>query len=202
MGDEKLTMTDKLSHKERTRARILDEAAQAMRQHGFEGIGVASLMKRAGLTHGGFYAHFNNRDDLVAHAVDRMFQDNQLMLARHLDRDDIGAGLSALVDDYLSERRLAVSGRGCPFPPLLGEAARMPPVARTRFAQGVEMFRVRLRDALDTLGRKDADALASSLLSELIGAATEARAFGEGEAAASMLRAARSQIKSRLGLPD
>lgn len=193
-------MTEKLGHKERTRARILEEAAQAMRQHGFEGISVASLMKRAGLTHGGFYAHFESRDDLVTHAVDRMFQDNSRMLARHLDQVDVAAGISALVDEYLSEKRIAVSGRGCPFPALLGEAVRMPSAARARFAQGIETFRVRLRQALEALGQKDADEVATSMLAELIGAATVARAFGEGEPASSMLRAARTQIKCRLGL--
>src|SRR4051812_16395608 len=88
-------MADKSAHKERTRDRILDEAAQALRMHGTEGVSVAALMKRAGLTHGGFYAHFASRDDLVAHAVDRMFQDSagQAFLS-----DDPGAdGLEALI---------------------------------------------------------------------------------------------------------
>ena len=56
-------MPETLTHKERTRARILDEAAKAMREQGHAGIGVAKLMQRAGLTHGGFYAHFKDRDD-------------------------------------------------------------------------------------------------------------------------------------------
>ncbi|HZV09332.1 MAG TPA: TetR/AcrR family transcriptional regulator, partial [Novosphingobium sp.] len=69
-------MADKSAHKARVRDRILDEAAAALRSGGTDGLSVANLMKRAGLTHGGFYAHFENRDDLVAHAVDRMFKDS------------------------------------------------------------------------------------------------------------------------------
>jgi AcrR family transcriptional regulator len=86
-------------------------------------------MKRAGLTYGDLYAHFESGDDLVAHAIDRMFQHNALMLARHLERDDVEA-LPTIIDDYLSKKRIAVNGRGRPFPPLLDEAPRMPTLAR------------------------------------------------------------------------
>ena len=193
-------MVDTLTHKERTRARILDEAAKALREHGTEGIGVASLMKRAGLTHGGFYAHFENRDDLVANAVARMFDDNRSMLNGHLGNAAPAKGLAALIDAYLSEDRLDWIDRGCPLPPLLGEASRMPPAARASFVEGVESFRTRLRTALEAMGRDDADGEANSTLSELVGAATIARAMGKGDAAADVLRSSRDRIKQRLGL--
>ena len=89
-------MPEPTTHKARTRGRILDEAAKAMREHGHEGIGVANLMKRAGLTHGGFYAHFKDRDDLVAAAIGRMFEDSKAMLARYFRPGDPRA--SPLVD--------------------------------------------------------------------------------------------------------
>src|SRR3546814_16139292 len=78
-------MVERCRQKERTRTRILDEAARAIREQGAGGIGVAALMQRAGLTHGGFYAHFENRDDLIAKAFDRMRADSQEMLWRNLD---------------------------------------------------------------------------------------------------------------------
>src|SRR3954449_4599175 len=59
------------SKKEETRERILRAAARAIRKHGFEGVGVAEVMKEAGLTHGGFYAHFESRDALLAAAADQ-----------------------------------------------------------------------------------------------------------------------------------
>ncbi|MDE1918067.1 MAG: TetR/AcrR family transcriptional regulator [Sphingomonadales bacterium] len=193
-------MTEKLSHKERTRARILDEAAKAMRAHGFDGVSVATVMKAAGLTHGGFYAHFANRDDLVTHTIDRMFDDNRTMLARHLEQDDKAAGLIAYIDDYLSEERIGWRTRGCALTAMMSEAVRMPPEARAVFAAGMERYRNRLRDALIAIGHPNAEEEATSALSEMVGAATMARAFGEGDMASAILRTARAQVKQRLGL--
>jgi TetR/AcrR family transcriptional repressor of nem operon len=195
------TVSEKLSHKERTRARILDESAKAMREHGFDGIGVAALMKRAGLTHGGFYAHFESRDDLVAHTVERLFEDNRASMARHLDQGDLAKGLAAYIDDYLSQDRITWRARGCALTSLMSEVIRLPPEARSRFAAGIERFRVRLRDVLVALGHEQAEEEASSTLSELVGAATAARALGEGEMAWAFLRNSRRQLKQRLGLP-
>jgi TetR/AcrR family transcriptional repressor of nem operon len=202
MGSKELTMNEKLSHKQRTRARILDEAAKAMREHGFDGVSVATVMKAAGLTHGGFYAHFANRDDLVAHTIDRMFEDNRASLARHLDQDDKAAGLLAYIDEYLSEERIGWRTRGCALTLLLSEVVRMPPAARANFTAGMERFRNRLRDALLVLGHAQAEEEATSALSEMVGAATAARAMGEGEIASAFLLTARRQIKRRLGLAD
>ncbi len=79
-------------------------------------------MKRAGLTHGGFYAHFQDRDDSVAHAVGRMFDDSGRMLDHHLGRQDAAAGLRTLIDYYLSDETRLAADRGCPLPGLSGEA--------------------------------------------------------------------------------
>ena len=188
------------TQKERTRARILDAAARAMREHGPDGIGVAALMKRAGLTHGGFYAHFENRDDLVAHAVDRMFADSADMLERHLNAGDVRQGLGALIDLYLSDEQRLAADQGCPLPGLSGSAARLPTAARHRLTDGITAFRVALERALDALGAHEPAALASSVLSELVGAMALARALDHSDAASATLAASRDQIKRRLGL--
>jgi TetR/AcrR family transcriptional repressor of nem operon len=161
-------MAEGLSHKERTRARILDEAASAMRASGPEGISVAALMKRAGLTHGGFYAHFSSRDDLVAHAIDRMFEDSKAMLARHLTDSEPAAGLAMLIDYYLSER--------------------------------VQRFQAAIADSLKALGKDAPEALAASVLAEMVGAMSLARSVGDEAAAQAMLAASRERLKERLGL--
>ncbi|MGI4879673.1 MAG: TetR/AcrR family transcriptional regulator, partial [Janthinobacterium lividum] len=62
-------------HKAQTRERVLKEAAAAIRSEGVDRIGIAQVMARAGLTHGGFYAHFTSKDDLVTQAIDYMFED-------------------------------------------------------------------------------------------------------------------------------
>ena len=87
-------MAEALTQKDRTHARILDEAASAMRLYGADGISVAKLMKRAGLTHGGFYAHFASRDALVAEAVERMLQDNRSLVETSLSSRDAAKGKS------------------------------------------------------------------------------------------------------------
>src|SRR5262249_17331392 len=73
------------NHKERTRARVLTEAAAAFRSKGVERVGVAEVMAGAGLTHGGFYAHFKSKDELVAHAVTHMFDASYAWLLRHTE---------------------------------------------------------------------------------------------------------------------
>ncbi len=193
-------MSEATTPKERTRARILDEAAKAMREKGADGIGVAALMKRAGLTHGGFYAHFENRDDLVAHAVDRMFQDSDFLLKRHLAENAAAKGLSELIDYYLSDETRKRTDGGCPLPSLGGEASRMPAAARQRFSEGIQAFRAALAASLTAFGSPDPESLAASVLAEMVGAMTLARTLDE-DAARVALRASREQLKRRIGLP-
>src|SRR3546814_16862937 len=111
-------MVERCRQKELTRTRILDEAARAIREQGAGGIGVAALMHRAGLTHGGFYAHFENRDDLIAKALDRMRADSQEMLRRNLASKSVDDGLHRLIDPSLSDR------------PYIGHASRRKRVAQ------------------------------------------------------------------------
>lgn len=193
-------MMDKLSHKERTRARILDEAARAIREHGSEGVGVAALMKRAGLTHGGFYAHFENRDDLVAHALERMRSDSREMLKRHLMERDPAEGLRALIDYYLSEKTRERVDQGCPLPVLTQEARRLPPAARHQLEDGIRNFREQLERGLARLGFAHANTMASSVLAEMVGAMTLARALADEDEASDLLRSSRLELKRRLGL--
>lgn len=190
-------MADKSAHKARVRDRILDEAAAALRSGGTEGLSVANLMKRAGLTHGGFYAHFANRDDLVAHAIDRMFRDSGEMLRRFLEQD---ADVEALVDFYLGEATMRRLDRGCPLPWLAGEAPRMPEAARARFQAGIAAMEDAIAAALVRKGRAPdaAQRLSASLVAEMVGAMALARAHGDSPRALETLAAARAAIKARL----
>jgi TetR/AcrR family transcriptional repressor of nem operon len=192
-------MADKSAHKERTKARILDEAAQALRARGTEGVSVAALMKRAGLTHGGFYAHFSSRDDLVAHAVGRMFQDSARMLDHFLAEPDAD-GLKGLIDHYLSEQALDAPERNCPLPALSGEVPRMPPAARQRFEIGTDAFRMAIVRALRAMGRDDAEPLGASVLAELVGAMALARSNSDRATALKLLASSRDSLKARLDL--
>src|ERR1700754_2740159 len=101
-------------HKEQTRARVLQEAAREIRAKGPDGIGVAAIMARAGLTHGGFYAHFKSKDALVAAALDTMFEDMRARFERRASDADPRTALRAYVDFYLSAMHRDARDRGCP----------------------------------------------------------------------------------------
>ncbi|WP_421846448.1 TetR/AcrR family transcriptional regulator [Novosphingobium sp.] len=195
-------MADKSAHKAKVRARILDEAARALRSSGTEGLSVSNLMQRAGLTHGGFYAHFENRDDLVVHAVDRMFEDSTKLWAKHLSGDTKAPDPAGLVDAYLSESAMRRHDRGCPLPWLSGEVLRMPPAARTRFQSGIAAMRAAFARVLKASGHSPeaAEAVAASVVAEMVGAMALARAMGEGDDAVAMLAVSREAIKRRLAL--
>src|SRR5207253_9288319 len=92
------------SRKDETRERILRAAARAIRKHGYEGVGVAEVMKDAGLTHGGFYAHFASRDALLAGAAEQAGVESAENMARALTRGKAGGELMALVESYLAGR--------------------------------------------------------------------------------------------------
>src|SRR5580765_8284511 len=102
-----------VSKKEQTRERILRAAARAIRKHGYEGVGVAEVMKEAGLTHGGFYAHFESRDALLAAAAEQAGAESNEKLSRAVASANPGQELTALVDAYLSDRHAAAPEEGC-----------------------------------------------------------------------------------------
>src|SRR5258705_3204423 len=97
------------TRKEEARERILRAAARAIRKHGYEGVGVAEVMKEAGLTHGGFYAHFESRDALLAAAVDQAGAESTENLNRAVARAKHGEEVMALVDTYLDEPHVAAA---------------------------------------------------------------------------------------------
>jgi TetR/AcrR family transcriptional regulator, transcriptional repressor for nem operon len=188
------------THKERTRARILDEAAKAMRVRGHEGIGVADVMKRAGLTHGGFYAHFKSRDDLVAATIDRMFEDSRSMRSKYLQPGDPRESLAAMIDYYLSDDHRHRVATGCPVAAMSSEAARMPKAARERFEEGLRSFRGGFVGPIKELGFEDPEAVATSVVAEMVGALALSRAFTDETTASGLLERSRGELKRRLGL--
>lgn len=191
---------DKLSHKARTRQRILDEAARVMRECGTESIGVASLMKRVGLTHGGFYAHFDSREALVQAVIAEMFTDSTQRMQPLWQQSDPAERLNTLIDYYLSETHRDSPAEGCPMPALVSEVGHLPDEAKAIFTQGVASMLKRLSELLAELGLRDAEALASSLLAEMVGALALARACPDKALSATMLARSRQALKSRTGL--
>jgi TetR/AcrR family transcriptional repressor of nem operon len=187
-------------HKARTRARILDEAANAIRAEGPQGVSVAGLMKQVGLTHGGFYAHFGSKDDLVAEAIGHMFGGPYANFRTLTEGKPPAEALAAYVDFYLSPRHRDARDRGCPLPALSGDLARMPASARERFADGADQLRGSIAGLLKAMGRNDADILAASAIAEMVGAIALARATDDQARSDEILTATRSVLRGRLGL--
>jgi len=187
-------------HKQQTRERVLKEAARAIRVSGPHQVGVAEVMAKAGLTHGGFYAHFKSREDLVAAAVDRMFQDSGAALALGDRERPPQEVLGGYIDFYLSPRHRDTRNGGCPLPYLAADAPRLPGPVRERFASGVARLRDMLLDQLTRLGVSAPDQEAGSMLAELVGALSLARAEPEPALSDAILATSKTALKRRYKL--
>jgi TetR/AcrR family transcriptional regulator, transcriptional repressor for nem operon len=185
--------------KERTHRQILAEAANVIRVKGPERVGVAEVMNKLGLTHGGFYAHFASKDDLIAQAITSMFEQGFANFLRKTEGLEPQQALDCYVDWYLSKAHRDAPGRGCPLAAIAGDLPRLPETARVRFTEGVERLAAALAKLLKKLGSKDAEALAFSALAEMAGALTLARAILDPERSNRILEASAELVKARLG---
>jgi len=183
-------------HKARTRT----EAAAAIRAAGPDGVAVAGLMAKVGLTHGGFYAHFKSKDALVAEAIGQMFEEGRRMFRSRSEGRTPGEGLARYIDWYLSEAHRDATERGCPLPRLSGEVARLSLPARTAFAAGAAALSALIAEALEAMERPEPALLARSVVSEMVGALSLARAEPDPDQSGHILAASRAGLKTRLGL--
>jgi AcrR family transcriptional regulator len=118
------------ARKEATHERIVEVASRAIRRSGYDGTGVADIMKEAGLTHGGFYAHFASREALLAEAADRARAEALGWTAQLLEAAPEGQGLQALMQAYLSDEHMDGVERGCAVSALGSEMHRQAPEVR------------------------------------------------------------------------
>jgi TetR/AcrR family transcriptional regulator, transcriptional repressor for nem operon len=187
-------------HKERTRRKVVHEAAAAICEHGPDRIGVADLMAKAGLTHGGFYAHFKSKDELVAEAISHIFDDRYEFFLSCTKGQEPAKGLAKFIDEYVCARHRDEPHKGCPMPSLSGDLARMPVAARKRFGAGAEHITDSIAEILRVLKRPDPDRLAVSILAEMVGALALSRAVSDPELSDRILKSSRDDIKARVGL--
>lgn len=187
-------------HKQKTRAKVLQVAAQAIRADGPDRVGVAGIMAEAGLTHGGFYAHFASKEELIAAAIGQMFEEGQARLLRETEDREVAEGLGAYIDFYLSKKHRDARNFGCPIAALSSDLPRLSDAARVQFAAGVQRQVESLAERLATLGQAHAEAAARSMVAELVGALSLARIEPVAKRSDAMLAASRHQLKQRLGL--
>ena len=187
------------SKKEQTRLRVLGEAAGMIRSKGAERVSVAEVMAAAGLTHGGFYAHFNSKDDLVAQAITHMFDAMHTRFLSLTEGREPAAAIANYVDLYLSPAHRLDRADGCPIPTLSGDLPNFSDRARERFTEGTERRVTGLAKLADKLGAKDPEALAWSAVAEMAGALALSRTVSDKRAAA-ILRNSRATVKARFGV--
>ena len=187
-------------HKQKTREKVLKAAAKAIRTHGPHRIGVAGIMSQAGLTHGGFYAHFESKDELVAAAIGQMFEQARLRFEGEVKDLDPAAALNAYIDFYLSAGHRDARSSGCPIPALAADLPRLDHAARMRFSKGVAALTGRVETRVAELGLPQPSALARSVVAEMVGALSLARAEPDRERSDAMLADSRALLKARLGL--
>ena len=174
-------------HKESVRASIVASAATALRRHGLDGVSIPALMKKAGLTHGGFDAHFQSRDELVAEAVMAAAEGTG---ARVLSKD-IG-DLDATLRVYLSKDHVDHPELGCVLAALGSEGQRQHGVVRRAFARAAQGFVRLVQEKMpETKDRRQGPSDAALRLSaQMIGAVVLARLVDDDALAGRILRAA------------
>lgn len=136
--------------KEASHERIVQAAARAIRRSGYDGTGVADIMKEAGLTHGAFYAHFDSREVMLAEAADRAGAESNAFGESVIAAAPVAQGLQALVQAYLSKEHVAGIETGCPVAALGSEMPRQAPEVRRVATR-------RIKEMIDLVARQSPD---------------------------------------------
>jgi len=182
-----------LTRKERTHLRILEAASRVLREKGYAGVGVAEVMREAGLTHGGFYAHFPSREALLAEAVNYSGAKTAARVQRSVDAAEARgtSPLRAFIDSYLDERHLSLSGESCPVAALCSDMPRQAAEVR-------EASSARVRRMIAAVERKLPAHVgtehAALITGTLIGTLQMARAIGSVDEGREVLAAARKTL--------
>jgi len=171
------------------RRRILDVASRLFKDKGFDAVSVAEVMKAAGLTHGGFYGHFESKDDLVAQT-----------LAHALAADSFEGGeFSDFVRTYLAPFHRDNPGGGCPTAGLVAAIRHQTPAAKAAMTEGLRHQIARIEQALPEQGSTDAHRAAIGSWAAMVGAVILARAIDDPELSDEILEQTRTWIEARVG---
>ena len=187
------------THKEETRRKVVRAAATAVRAKGPDGVGVAEVMAEAGLTHGGFYAHFPNKEALVVAAIEEAFGQSARRFGRMTDGLAPAEALAAFVDLYVTPEHRAHPERGCPVAGLSSDLPRQGRPVREAYERGVRGLVGRIARWLPE-STQDRESLAASIVAEMAGTVALSRAISDDQEAARLLADARARIKTRMGI--
>jgi len=177
----------------RNRERIIEVAARMFRERGFDGIGVADLMKFAGLTHGGFYGHFTSKEDLMAQACMRAQENSLATLHRVAERGGKNA-LRAVASAYLSPGHRDQPGEGCVLAALGADAARQGSPVRGAFTRGVRSALEMLTPIVAGKSERARRKRALATYASMIGALVLARAVDDPDLSEEVLQSVLASV--------
>ncbi|HET6389384.1 TetR/AcrR family transcriptional regulator [Hyphomicrobium sp.] len=171
-----------------TRKRIVSAASAEFRRNGVDGTGLADLMSAAGLTHGGFYKHFESKDQVVEEALAAASESMAEELKAALSRAPGSRGLNAALAEYLSPEHRDAPADGCPLAAMASELARSSNEVRERATAGFLDMVDALAARMEGLSPAAAKKKAMFMVCAMIGAMTVARVVNDPELSASILR--------------
>jgi TetR/AcrR family transcriptional regulator, transcriptional repressor for nem operon len=177
------------SDKAETHARIVSVAAKRFRELGLEGIGIAEVMKEAGVTAGGFYKHFDSRDELVVEALATAFQD----LDRWEENTDT---LTKVLKAYLTEAHRDAPGTGCALGALLGDMSRASRSAKAVYTARLKRTLAYSTDLVPPNGDSDRRGRAILTISAMLGAINLSRAVSDPNLSREILKRTRDELIS------
>jgi TetR/AcrR family transcriptional repressor of nem operon len=178
-------------HKAEVHQKIVKDASRRVRAEGLTGAGVAAVMRDTGLTHGGFYKHFDSKDELLVESLREAFRDMSDKLVRATEQPHSEAAWKMIVKSYLSLEYCDHAERGCPMTALAPELARVDTRMRGHIFAELVKYKDRMVPFMPGLRTADKERAFFSIFSTMIGAIDIARMLPEPAMREKVLTSAR-----------
>jgi TetR/AcrR family transcriptional regulator, transcriptional repressor for nem operon len=168
-----------LEHKEQVHEKIVRDGARRVRAEGLTGAAVSAVMRDAGLTHGGFYKHFDSKDQLLMESLSEGFRDMTDRLVRAAEKSQPGAAWKAIVKEYLSTDHCDHADQGCPLAALGPELKRADKAAKPQIVAELVKYKNRMLPFMPGRRTADKERAFFAIFSAMIGAIEIARLLPE-----------------------
>ncbi|MBL8643117.1 MAG: TetR/AcrR family transcriptional regulator [Rhodospirillaceae bacterium] len=184
------------AHKEKTRRKILDAAGVLFRKHGYDGIGIEQIMAQAGLTRGGFYAHFDSKADLFAHVLDTEPAFTRMLAERQgATKEDAQNGALDVLATYLDPDNIAYVTSTCPMVSLARDVDKGGAPARAALTNVTAQLTALLKNGMSGSNLDQLDRRAMAILALCVGGVTVAQTAADPVLAQKMLRACEDEAR-------
>ena len=181
-------------HKAETHQKIVKDASRRVRAEGMTGAAVSAVMRDAGLTHGGFYKHFESKDALLMESLSAAFQEIADRLAEAAEQSKPGTAWKAIVNTYLSLEYCDHIEDGCPLPALAPELARADKAMKPQIFEELKKYRSRMLPFMPGRRTADKERAFFSIFSTMVGAIEIARMLPEPTMREKVLASARGLL--------